>query len=125
MQFREYAMQAPKWPSDHPNLCLQLGKGEGISQNRKIVPASGLRVERKKTNGTKPLDTSTRSSFHSFSIHPLGQVVAGFQRRTDLCRRHDGVPGQVLGILPLEKFDAVLGVRLASEMAVGRGLLVL
>merc|ERR1712066_779665 len=58
------------------------------------------------------------------SVHPLGQIVAGLQLRGDLRGVHLRVLGEVLGILPLEVLDALLGVRLAPEVAVRRRLLV-
>merc|ERR1711933_633560 len=59
------------------------------------------------------------------SIDPLGEVIAALQLRSDLCWRHRLELGQILGVLPLEKLDSFVGVWLTSEMAVGRGLLVL
>merc|ERR1712228_1130207 len=59
------------------------------------------------------------------SIHPLRQVVAGLERRRNTLGVHVLVLRKVLGILPLEKLDAIFGVRLAPEMTVCRCLLVL
>merc|ERR1712048_1483227 len=59
------------------------------------------------------------------SVHPLREVVAGLERGGDLIRIHLGVLVDVLGVLPLEEFDAVLGIRLAAKVAVSRGLLIL
>merc|ERR1711959_839666 len=59
------------------------------------------------------------------SIHPLGEVVAGLELCVNLCRAHALVFGEVLRILPLEEFDAILGDCLAAEMAISSGLLVL
>merc|ERR1712137_1538714 len=63
--------------------------------------------------------------YRGASIHPLGQVVARLECRFDLCRIHLSVLGNVLGILPLEELDSILGDSLAPEVAVGRSLLVL
>merc|ERR1719291_797660 len=59
------------------------------------------------------------------SIHPLGQVIAGLQRGGNLVGGHLPVLRDVLGVLPLEEFHAVLGDRLAPEVAVRRRLLIL
>merc|ERR1712050_541214 len=59
------------------------------------------------------------------SVDPLGQVVAGLERRRHLLRAHALVLGEVLGVLPLEELDAVLRVCLTTEVAVRRSLLVL
>merc|ERR1712039_897790 len=59
------------------------------------------------------------------SIHPLGQVVAALERHCHLIRGHALELGEILGILPLEEFDTILCVCLATEMAVRRSLLVL
>merc|ERR1719410_2937787 len=59
------------------------------------------------------------------SVDPLGQIVAALQLRGDLRWCHRLELGQVLGVLPLEELDAILGDRLAPEVAVGRCLLVL
>merc|ERR1712176_1334091 len=59
------------------------------------------------------------------SVDPLGQVVAGLERRRHLLRAHALVLGEVLCVLPLEELDAVLRVCLAAKMAISRGLLVL
>merc|ERR1711907_494059 len=58
------------------------------------------------------------------SVNPLGKVVAGLQLSTDLLRVHALVLGQVLCVLPLEELLAILCVRLATEVAIGSGLLV-
>merc|ERR1711870_80049 len=59
------------------------------------------------------------------SIHPLRQVVAALECCGDLGRGHALVRGEVLGVLPLEELDSVLGVRLTPEVAICRRLLVL
>merc|ERR1719229_37268 len=59
------------------------------------------------------------------SINPLGQIVAGLELRRDLLRGHALVLGQVLGVLPFEKLDTLLSIRLTAKVAVRRGLLVL
>merc|ERR1711997_1025761 len=61
----------------------------------------------------------------SYSIDPLCEVIAAFQFSRDLRRCHGRILRQILGVLPLEKLDSVLGVCLAAEVAVGSGLLVL
>merc|ERR1719254_237944 len=59
------------------------------------------------------------------SVHPFCEVVAGLQCGIHLSRCHALVLGQIFGVLPLEEFDAVLGHRLTSKMAISRRLLVL
>merc|ERR1719261_560510 len=59
------------------------------------------------------------------SVHPLGEIVARLQLSLYLRRIHGLVLGQILCILPLEEFLAVLGVRLAAKVAIRSGLLVL
>mmetsp|Transcript_69582 Transcript_69582/g.161217 ORF Transcript_69582/g.161217 Transcript_69582/m.161217 type:complete len:213 (-) Transcript_69582:91-729(-) len=59
------------------------------------------------------------------SVHPFGQIVAALQLCSDLRRGHVLVLGQVLGVLPFEELDAVLGHGLTAKVAVGRSLLVL
>merc|ERR550532_3206738 len=59
------------------------------------------------------------------SIHPLRQVVAALELGEHLRGGHGGELRQVLGVLPLEELHAVLRHRLAAEVAVGGGLLVL
>merc|ERR1719316_247631 len=59
------------------------------------------------------------------SVHPLCEVVAGLQRSINLLCVHRFVLGEVLGVLPLEEFDAILRHCLASEVAVGSTLLIL
>merc|ERR1719410_131846 len=59
------------------------------------------------------------------SVDPLGQIVAALQLRGDLRWCHRLELGQVLGVLPLEELDAILGDGLAPEVAIGRRLLVL
>merc|ERR1712070_670021 len=61
----------------------------------------------------------------SISVNPLGEVVAGLELSLHLSRIHSLVLGEVLGILPLEELDAVLGLRLAAKVAVCCSLLVL
>merc|ERR1719183_921143 len=58
------------------------------------------------------------------SIDPLREEVAGSEFRRHVGRGHGRVLAQVLGVLPLKEFDAVLGVRLTAEVAVCGGLLV-
>merc|ERR1719223_2668049 len=59
------------------------------------------------------------------SIHPLCEVVAGLQLSCNLLRAHALVLGQILGILPLEKLEAILCIRLTPKVAIGSCLLVL
>merc|ERR1719199_1958445 len=59
------------------------------------------------------------------SVDPFCEVVAGGEGSIDLGGRHALVFGQILGILPLEEFDAILRDRLPSKVAVRSGLLVL
>jgi len=68
--------------------------------------------------------TGVKNPF-SASIDPLGEVIAAFQLCCHLRWRHGCKFGQILGVLPLEELDPILRVRLASEVAVGRCLLVL
>merc|ERR1712176_374592 len=58
------------------------------------------------------------------SIHPLCEVVAGLQLSCNLLRAHAFVLGQVLGVLPLEKLQAILSIRFTPEVAIGSSLLV-
>ena len=57
-------------------------------------------------------------------VHPLREVRAALQRSIHLSRAHGLVLRQVLGVLPLEELDAILGDRLTAEVAVSRRLLV-
>merc|ERR1740123_1801073 len=66
-----------------------------------------------------------QSEDSAHSVNPLLEVVAGFQLRLYLRRGHLGILLQVLRVLPLEVFLTVLGVGLASEVAVRGGLLIL
>merc|ERR1711972_1168339 len=50
------------------------------------------------------------------SVNPLCQVVAALERRRHLLGRHALVLGHVLGVLPLEELDAVLGVWLTAKV---------
>merc|ERR1712019_65429 len=61
----------------------------------------------------------------SGSINPLLQEIAGLERSTHLSGIHGSILGHVLGVLPLEELDAILGVRLTAEVAVCGSLLVL
>ena len=58
-------------------------------------------------------------------VHPLREVCTALQRSIHLGRVHGRVLRQVLGVLPLEELDAILGDGLAAEVAVSRRLLVL
>merc|ERR1719326_2001466 len=59
------------------------------------------------------------------SVNPLLQVVACLECSSHLIAVHGGILGHVLGVLPLEELDAVLGVRSTAKVAVCSGLLVL
>merc|ERR1719189_1074810 len=61
----------------------------------------------------------------SSSIDPLGEIIAALQLCCHLCWCHGNEFGQILSVFPLEELDAVLRVRLASEVAVSCRLLVL
>jgi len=61
----------------------------------------------------------------AYLVHPLLQVVALLQLSRNRSRRHGDVLGEVRRVLPLEVLHAVLGVRLAAEVAVRRRNLVL
>merc|ERR1712099_189318 len=58
-------------------------------------------------------------------VHPLGEVIASLQFSSDLCGIHRLVLGQVLGILPLEELDPILGVGFPAKVAISCRLLVL
>merc|ERR1712187_622785 len=55
----------------------------------------------------------------------LLQVVAALERSCHLSGIHGGILGHVLGVLPLEELDAILGVWCTAEVAVCCCLLVL
>merc|ERR1712151_1125674 len=59
------------------------------------------------------------------SIHPLCEVIAGLQLSCNLLGAHALVLGQVLGVLPLEKLEAILSIRLTPKVAIGSCFLVL
>merc|ERR1712086_318700 len=72
------------------------------------------------------LDNPQRKvSQHQGLIHPFRQVVASFQSRSHLSGVHRGVLRQCLLVLPLEELDAIFRIWLATEVAIGCGLLVL
>mmetsp|Transcript_10007 Transcript_10007/g.18591 ORF Transcript_10007/g.18591 Transcript_10007/m.18591 type:complete len:449 (-) Transcript_10007:108-1454(-) len=58
-------------------------------------------------------------------VHPLREVGAALQGGIYLSSAHALVLGQILGVLPLEKLDALLCVCLATEVAICCSLLVL
>merc|ERR1712232_395775 len=58
-------------------------------------------------------------------VNPLLQVVAGLQGSSDLGSVIASILGQILGVLPLEELDAILGVWLAAKVAVCSSHLVL
>merc|ERR1719329_553478 len=68
-------------------------------------------------------DLSQNQRFRS--VNPLGEVVAGLQSSLHLRGVHRLVLGHIFSILPFEEFDAILGLWLAAEVAVGSSLLVL
>merc|ERR1711939_908395 len=70
-------------------------------------------------------DTEDLETGSAQLVNPLLQVVACLKSGSHLCAVHGGILGHVLGVLPLEELDAVLGVRSTAEVAVGSGLLVL
>merc|ERR1711869_187021 len=72
-----------------------------------------------------PVTTATTFIRVTLSVDPLREEVAGRQFRRHVGRRHRRVLTEVLGALPLEELDAVLRVRLAAEVAISGGLLVL
>merc|ERR1712048_809364 len=74
---------------------------------------------------TKNVEKVNEKSKPSGSINPLLQEIAGLERSTHLSGVHGSIFGHVLGILPLEELDAILGVRLTAEVAVCGSLLVL
>merc|ERR1712178_105825 len=57
-------------------------------------------------------------------IYPLCKVIAALQRCRNLSGVHGCVLRKVFGVLPFEEFDTILGVGSASEVAIGRSLLV-
>merc|ERR1712217_283973 len=59
------------------------------------------------------------------SVYPLCEIVAALQRLLHLSRVHGRILAQVLCVLPFEKLDAILRVRFAPKVAVGRCFLVL
>merc|ERR1712151_242834 len=95
---------------------------EGASTGRRDGPAPA--TERGKTSSNVIIAKGT-PAIGGRSVHPLGQVIARLECCSDLCRIHRGVLLHILGILPLEEFLAVFGVRHAAEVAVCRCLLVL
>merc|ERR1719329_1751533 len=58
-------------------------------------------------------------------VHILSEVVGSGKCRTNLLRCHWGILGKICSIFPLEKFDAILGVRCTAKMAVRSRLPVL
>merc|ERR1712217_243064 len=62
--------------------------------------------------------------YNSNLIHPLRQVVARLQFRSDLCGVHLRKSAQILCVLPLEILPAILRVRFTSEVAIRRRLLI-
>merc|ERR1719203_1850692 len=58
------------------------------------------------------------------SIHPLGEIVAAFERRGDARLVHSLVLAQVFRVLPFKELDSVLRFRLAAEMTISRRFLV-
>merc|ERR1712158_237105 len=69
-------------------------------------------------------ETNVKIMF-SASIDPLGEVIAALQFCRHLRWRHGCKFGQILGVFPLKELDPILRVRLASEVTVGRCLLIL
>merc|ERR1711865_1086621 len=91
------------------------GRAKLISPNC-TVPATGhIKLD----------NTQRKVSQHQGLIHPFRQVVASFQSRSHLSGVHRGVLRQLLLVLPLEELDAIFRIWLATEVAVGCGLLVL
>merc|ERR1712187_1017068 len=65
-----------------------------------------------------------KNSRRALSIYPFGKVITVFQCRCHLSRIHGNILGEVLGVLPLEEFLAILRIWLAPEVAIGSSLLV-
>merc|ERR1719345_395093 len=89
--------------------------------------ARSCHVANAKSTGSKAQNAVefTPNRAHDDSIHPLRQVIAALKCSGNLRRIHALELRKILGILPLEKLDAVLSVGLPPEVAIRCRFLVL